>query len=89
MAGWASSLVFFYVVNVPKDQQPTESDFLTFVLSIVMIYPPVKSLTRMHNQLHQARAASERVFELLAAEKFRAGTRRAENAPRGQGRHRL
>jgi ABC-type multidrug transport system fused ATPase/permease subunit len=26
----------------------------------------VKSLTRMHNQLHQARAASERVFELLA-----------------------
>jgi len=32
----------------------------------VLIYPPVKSLTRMHNQLHQARAASERVFELLA-----------------------
>jgi subfamily B ATP-binding cassette protein MsbA len=60
------SLVFFYVVSVPKLQQPKEADFLTFVLSIVLIYPPVKSLTRLHNQLHQARAASERVFELLA-----------------------
>jgi subfamily B ATP-binding cassette protein MsbA len=31
-----------------------------------MVYPPIKSLTRLHNQLHQARAASERVFQLLA-----------------------
>ena len=31
-----------------------------------MIYPPIKAFTRLHNQLHQARAASERVFELLA-----------------------
>jgi subfamily B ATP-binding cassette protein MsbA len=60
------SMVFFYVVNVPKLQQPKEADFLTFVLSVVLIYPPVKSLTRLHNQIHQARAASERVFELLA-----------------------
>jgi subfamily B ATP-binding cassette protein MsbA len=33
-----------------------------------MIYPPVKAFTRLHNQLHQARAASERVFELLATQ---------------------
>ena len=62
------SLVFFYVVHVPKEQQPSESDFLAFVMSIVMIYPPVKALTRMHNQIHQAKAASERVFELLATQ---------------------
>ncbi len=64
------ALVFFYIQRsmqfLPKDQQPTASDFLTFVLTIVMIYPPVKAFTRLHNQLHQARAASERVFELLA-----------------------
>jgi subfamily B ATP-binding cassette protein MsbA len=66
------ALVFLYVQHslqfLPKDQQPKASDFLTFVLTIVMIYPPVKALTRLHNQLHQARAASERVFELLAAQ---------------------
>jgi subfamily B ATP-binding cassette protein MsbA len=60
------ALVFFYVVNLPKDLQPRSSDFFTFVLTIVMIYPPIKSFTKLHNQLHQARAASERVFELLA-----------------------
>jgi subfamily B ATP-binding cassette protein MsbA len=37
-----------------------------FILAIVMIYPPIKAFTRLHNQLHQARAASERVFQLLA-----------------------
>jgi subfamily B ATP-binding cassette protein MsbA len=64
------ALVFFFIHHsmqfLPKDQQPKESDFLTFVLTIVMIYPPVKAFTRLHNQLHQARAASERVFQLLA-----------------------
>ena len=60
------ALVFIYVQQMPKDRQPKASDFFTFILSIVMIYPPIKSFTRLHNQLHQARAASERVFELLA-----------------------
>jgi subfamily B ATP-binding cassette protein MsbA len=60
------ALVFFFVEQMPREQQPKASDFFTFVLSIVMIYPPIKTLTRLHNQLHQARAASERVFQLLA-----------------------
>src|SRR5664279_204645 len=64
------ALVFLYIQHsmqfLPKDQQPKSSDFLTFVLTIVMMYPPIKAFTRLHNQLHQARAASERVFELLA-----------------------
>jgi subfamily B ATP-binding cassette protein MsbA len=60
------ALVFIYVQHLPKDRQPKASDFFTFILSIVMIYPPIKSFIRLHNQLHQARAASERVFVLLA-----------------------
>ena len=61
------ALVFFFVHQMPADQRPNPSDFLTFILAVVMIYPPVKAITRLHNQLHQARAASERVFQLLAA----------------------
>lgn len=64
--GMGIALVFLYVVNLPKDRQPRSSDFFAFILTIVMIYPPIKAFTRLHNQLHQARAASERVFELLA-----------------------
>ncbi len=86
------ALVFLYISThafLPKDQQPKESDFLTFVLTIVMIYPPIKSLTRLHNQLHQARAASERVFQLLATKNSVPEPVAAQNAPRLQRRHRL
>ena len=85
--------MFFYIQHsmqyLPNDQQPQESDFLTFVLTVVMIYPPIKSLTRLHNQLHQARAASERVFELLALKNSVPEPDCAQNASRGQGRHRV
>jgi ATP-binding cassette, subfamily B, bacterial MsbA len=60
------ALVFLYVLHLPPEQRPSAGGFLTFVLSIVMLYPPIKSFTRLYNQIHQARAASERVFQLLA-----------------------
>ena len=60
------ALVFLYVLHLPEDQRPQMEDFGVFVLAIVMIYGPIKTLTKLHNQLHQARAASERVFEMLA-----------------------
>ena len=59
-------LVFLYILRLPVEQRPSIGDFNAFVLAVVMSYPPIKALTRLHNQLHQARAASERVFELLA-----------------------
>jgi ATP-binding cassette, subfamily B, bacterial MsbA len=41
------------------------SDFISFITGIFLMYQPIKSLTKLHNQLEQARAASRRVFELL------------------------
>ncbi len=43
-------------------------DFVKLILSVFFMYPPMKNLARLHNQLTQARAASERVFELLATQ---------------------
>ena len=65
-AALGMALVFFYILSLPPELRPHQADLTAFVLSIVMIYPPIKQVTRLHNQLHQARAASERVFELLA-----------------------
>jgi subfamily B ATP-binding cassette protein MsbA len=59
------ALVFIYLLHLPRNERPSEVDFSTFVLGIVMMYPPIKAFTRLHNQLHQASAASQRVFELL------------------------
>lgn len=46
--------------------RPPSEDFLAVLLGIFAMYRPLKNLTRLHNTLQQARAASERVFELLA-----------------------
>jgi ABC-type multidrug transport system fused ATPase/permease subunit len=47
------------------DRSQTAGDFVGFILSIVIMYQPIKALTRLHNQLVQAAASSQRVFELL------------------------
>ena len=60
------ALVFLYILHLSPALRPSESGLFTFIFGIVMIYPPIKAFTRLHNQIHQARAASERVFELLA-----------------------
>jgi subfamily B ATP-binding cassette protein MsbA len=58
------ALVLAYVVFHTGGSRPP-GGFVTFVLGIVVVYKPIKSLTRLHNQLNQASSASQRVFELL------------------------
>lgn len=59
------SLVLVYLI-VEARARPSSADFLTVILGIFAMYRPLKNLTRLYNNLEQARAASERVFELLA-----------------------
>ncbi|MFZ0826790.1 MAG: ABC transporter ATP-binding protein [Verrucomicrobiia bacterium] len=63
--GVALALVY---MNSYASSRPSTGDFAQLVLSIFLMYPPMKNLSRLHNQLAQARAASERVFELLATQ---------------------
>jgi subfamily B ATP-binding cassette protein MsbA len=44
----------------------TEYDFLTFMLCVLLIYPPLKALIRLQSTVSQAEGATARVFELLA-----------------------
>jgi subfamily B ATP-binding cassette protein MsbA len=43
----------------------TSGDFVAFIVSILLMYEPIKSLSRLYGQLNQASAASARAFELL------------------------
>ncbi len=45
----------------------TPGEFTTFVASLLLMYGPVKKLTRVNANVQQAAAAAERVFELLDA----------------------
>jgi len=65
LAAVGVALVFFWFELLDPADRPTEGDFTGFVFTIVLLYAPIKNLTRLHNQLHQAEAASARVFELL------------------------
>jgi subfamily B ATP-binding cassette protein MsbA len=56
------ALVLVYALD---DQARTSGDFMAFILAIVMMYQPIKTLVKLHNQLQQARFASQRIFELL------------------------
>ena len=54
--------VIYYVSGT--DMKP--GDLLSFIGSIYVMYSPIKNVTRLYNQIHQAEASSSRVFELLA-----------------------
>jgi subfamily B ATP-binding cassette protein MsbA len=59
------AIMLVYIISAGgKQAQPT--DFLQLLVSLVYIYQPLKNLTRLQNQVVQARAATERVFEMLA-----------------------
>ena len=59
------ALALLYLLYVTQ-ARPSTGDFVQVVLSVFLMYPPMKNLSRLYNQLAQARASSERVFELLA-----------------------
>jgi ATP-binding cassette, subfamily B, bacterial MsbA len=58
------SLVLLYVAFGARTPM-TPGDFFQFIISIFLMYAPIKHLTRLYHQLEQARAASARVFELI------------------------
>lgn len=61
------ALVLLYLINHAA-ASPNPTDFLQLVGSIFAMYQPLKNITRLQNQIVQARAASERAFALLATE---------------------
>jgi subfamily B ATP-binding cassette protein MsbA len=65
MASIGASCLLFYFAMQPK---ASAGDFALFVIIIFWMYRPIKSLVRLHSQLGQARAATERIFSLLATE---------------------
>ena len=67
LGGLGVALVFVYVVLFGDQSKASSSPgaFVAFIGSIFLMYPSIKNLTRLQNQLQQARSANQRVFELL------------------------
>jgi subfamily B ATP-binding cassette protein MsbA len=63
LAAIGVSILLLYLAG---SVSPTE--FMVYIGALLMMYGPVKAIIRVQSQLHQARAATERVFELLATQ---------------------
>jgi subfamily B ATP-binding cassette protein MsbA len=61
------AMVFVYMAYLTRAKM-SSGDFFQFIGCIFMLYQPAKALSRLYGQLEQARAASARVFELLATQ---------------------
>lgn len=48
--------------------QTTPGTFFAFVTALLMMYTPIKKLTRVNNQIQQGIAGAERVFEIMDTE---------------------
>ncbi|MCA1810235.1 MAG: ABC transporter ATP-binding protein/permease, partial [Lentisphaerae bacterium] len=59
MAGLALVLVYARWVEMPAP------DFITFALAAVVMYEPVKKLSKIHMHVQQSSAAADRIFEIL------------------------
>jgi len=55
----------FYYILLISHRHISAGDFFGFVIGVFSMYKPIKSISRLYNQLEQANASSERVFELL------------------------
>ena len=61
----AVAAVLWYGMSRIGSGDMTAGDFTTFVGALLMMYGPVKKLSRVNANIQQAIAASERVFEML------------------------
>ncbi|MBI5190007.1 MAG: ATP-binding cassette domain-containing protein [Nitrospirae bacterium] len=64
-AGVGIGLTLFYGGSNVIGGTMTPGDFFSFTAALAMLYPPVKSLSGLHNSMQQAIAAAERVVEMF------------------------
>jgi subfamily B ATP-binding cassette protein MsbA len=57
--GTALVLVYVYTVRMPVDQ------FIAFAAALLLMYEPVKKISKMYVNIQQTSACAERIFEIL------------------------
>lgn len=65
LGGFAIAGALWYGTREIASGRLTAGEFTLFVAALLMMYGPVKKLSRVNANLQQAVAASERIFELL------------------------
>ena len=65
IGGIAFVVALWYGSEAVQEGRVTPGDFFAFITALFMMYAPAKKLSRVNADLQQARAAGERIFEIL------------------------
>ncbi len=66
--GVGIALVILYGGHKVIDGSSTPGTFFSFMTAVMLLYPPVKKLSKLNNTAQQGLAAADRVFEVLETE---------------------
>jgi len=65
LGGIGVALVIWYGGYGVVNGTSTPGTFFSFTTAVMMLYPPVKKLTKLHNTIQQGLAAVDRIFDIL------------------------
>lgn len=68
LGGIGVSLVIWYGGNDVVSGASTAGTFFSFMTAVMLLYPPVKKLTKLNNTIQQGMSAVDRVFDILETE---------------------
>lgn len=73
LGGIGVAIILFYGGHLVISEEISAGAFFSFVVAILMIYTPLKRLSRVHNNFQQARAVIERIRGIVLVEPERRG----------------
>lgn len=65
LTSFGVAAVLWYGLNRVMADEITKGELFSILAAILLMYTPLKRLTRVNNAVHQALGAAERVFEIL------------------------
>ena len=81
LGGAGIALVVWYGGSQVLAGKSTPGTFFSFLTALIMIYEPIKGISKINNTLQQGIAAAERVFEILDMEADIADKKDAKELP--------
>ena len=73
LGGVGVAIILFYGGHLVITEKMSSGEFLSFITAILMIYTPLKKLSRLHNDFQQARNVIQRVRAIVLVEPERKG----------------
>ncbi|MBS0014336.1 MAG: ABC transporter ATP-binding protein [Desulfobacterales bacterium] len=68
LGGIGVAVVIWYGGYAVINEQMTPGTFFSFMTALMLLYAPVKKLTRLNNAVQQGMAAADRIFDVLETE---------------------